>query len=362
MSAHSSPAGASGPVVPMQALLPSAHPRTDHDLVQALRDAGIVGAGGAGFPTYVKYARPTPILLVNGAESEPGYVTDKLLLKERASEFAKLFVLLRDVEAYERIIVGVEESAKPYLGRLERLADSTDAFEVAYFENLYRYGQERALIKRLLLLDVPPKQPPPSIGVTVNNVETMWNIRRALFEGHPVTTKLVVVFGETPHHLAAEVPVGAFATDLLALAGFEGVGEGLRLYDGGPVLCEDVPEWQTRPYGVRRNTNGLLLVAPERLKSRARAYPRPEGPRPPTHIEYLERLVERVRIPLGGKYNAPARPIVSPGDEVAAGDLIALAQPARLSVPAHASIDGIVTQATPDHIEIRRPDPEAWWL
>lgn len=346
----------------MAAVLPIVHPRTDRDLAQAIRDAGIVGAGGAGFPTYVKYAKPTPILLVNGAESEPGYVCDKLLFRERARELARLFVLLRDIEAYDRVVIGVEEGAKPHMALLERLADATGAFEISYFENLYRYGQERALIKRVLGLDVPPKQPPPAIGVTVNNTETMWNIHRALVEGHPVTTKFLVVFGETPLHLAVEAPVGALAADLVALAGMEHPPPDHLLYDGGPVLCSEVREWASCPYGVKRNTNGLLLVAPERAKARARAYPRPDGPHLPTHLENVERLIARVRIPLGGKYNAPAQPIVDAGEEVRRGEVIALAQADKLSVPAHASIDGTVAEVTPDSIEIRGPDPLEWWL
>ncbi|HVM46191.1 MAG TPA: hypothetical protein VM582_09675 [Candidatus Thermoplasmatota archaeon] len=346
----------------MHTLLPRAHARTDQEITQTLRDAGIVGAGGAGFPTYVKYAKATPILMVNGAESEPGYYCDKLLFQERAREFARLFVFLKDIEAYERIIVGVEEAARPYMRLLERLADSTDAFEVQYFENVYKYGQEKALIKRLLGVDVPQKAIPPDVGVTVNNNETLWNVYRAIFENKPVTTKFLVVFGETPTHLALEAPLGALATDLAALAGLAEPDPSLLLYDGGPVLCEEVPSWSTEPYGIAKTTNGLLFVAQDKKKARPKSYPKADGPRPPMRIENVERFIRRVRIPLGGRFGEPAKPIVDPGDMVAVNDVVAQAVKGKLSVPVHASIHGRVTSVTPNHVEITAPDPEVWWL
>ncbi len=341
----------------MHRLIERAHPRTDAVLAQTLRDAGIVGAGGAGFPTYVKYAKPTSILLCNGAESEPGYYTDKLLFQEHAQAFARLFVFLKDIEAYEHILVGAEEGARKYLGELERLADSTGAFDVAYFENIYKYGQERALIKRLLDIVVPKHAIPPDVGVTVNNNETLWNVHRAIFEGHPTITKFVNVYGETPHHLCVEAPIGTLATDLLEMAGVApGDRDECHLYDGGPVLCEEIADWTKAPYGVRKTTNGLLLVAPERLKTRAKSYPRANGPPIPDRITNVTDDIRRVHIPLGGAFGQPAEPTVGPGEQVTAGNLIAKAVTQALSVPVHASIDGTVTGVTATHIDIAQED------
>jgi Na+-translocating ferredoxin:NAD+ oxidoreductase subunit C len=343
-------------------ILPDAHPRTDAGLAQTIRDAGVVGAGGAGYPTYVKYQHPTPLLVVNGAESEPGYFCDKLLFQERARAFAKLFVFLKDVEAYERIIVGVEEKARPYMGPLEKLADATDAFEVVYFENVYKYGQEKALVKRLLELDIPKGKIPPQVGITVSNNESLWNVYRAIFEGKPVTTKFLTVFGETPTHVAMEAPVGAFATDLLALARLEDPDASLCLFDGGPVLCDEVGNWLNEPYGIRKTTNGLLVTTAENKRKRMKAYPKADGPREPTRIENVERFIHRVRVPLTLKFGEPPRPIVDPGDDVRVNDTIAEAVKDKLSVPAHASINGRVSAVTSNHIEITAPPEEAWWL
>lgn len=328
-------------------------------LASAIRAAGIVGAGGAGFPTYVKFTKPTPILLVNCAESEPGYYADKLLIERRAAEFAELFVTLRNMLGYEDIVVGAEEGAKPWLVELERLANETGAFRMSWFENVYKYGQERALAKRVLGIVIPPRAIPPSVGLTVSNVESLWNVHQAIFAGKPVTTKFLTVFGETPTHRCFEAPVGALACDLLALAGLDAPDGTMRLYDGGPVLCDEIPDWPRASYGIRRTTNGLLLVAAERAKARARSYPLADGPPPPTRIEDVTGRVARVRVPLAAGYGEPARPVASVGDEVARGEVIAEDDPARLSVPVHASIAGIVTQVDEAAIEIhaRRPSP-----
>lgn len=338
----------------MPAVLERPHPRTDSVFARAIREAGIVGAGGAGFPTYVKYQKATPILVVNGAESEPGYYSDKLLFREHAREFAELFVFLEDIEAYERIIVGAEEVAKPYMEELERLAEDTEAFEVVYFPRIYKYGQERALVKLLLDREVPRKGIPPDVGATVNNNETLFNVYRAIIEGRPVTTKFLSVYGETPRHLCLEAPVGALAKDLVAHAGLPDPDLSLLLFDGGPVLCDEVEDWTRAPYGIRKTTNGLMVVAPERAKTRAKSYPREDGPPPPERIENVEELVQRVRLALGGRFGAPARPEVEPGDRVRAGDRVAAAVPDKLSVPVHASIPGRVAEVTSEHIEIVR--------
>ncbi len=332
--------------------------RTIQTLAQAIREAGIVGAGGAGFPTYVKYAKPTPVLVVNGAESEPGYVTDKLLLREHAREYADLFVHLRDVEGYERILVGCEEIAKTYTHELEDLARSTGAFEVAYFPSVYKYGQERALVKVLLNKEVPKKGIPPDVGVTVSNNETLWNIYRAVFEGHPLTTKMISIYGETPKHLGVEAPVGAYATDLLALAGHVTRDARLRLYDGGPVLCDEIVDWTTVPYGVRRTTNGLLLVDTTRAKTRAKAYPRVDGPPLPERLWNVGSFISRVRIAISAKFGAPATPRVEVGTRVRVGEKIAEPPADKLGVPCHASIDGVVTAVTEESIDIAR-EPSA---
>ncbi|HWG92376.1 MAG TPA: hypothetical protein VNZ52_16130, partial [Candidatus Thermoplasmatota archaeon] len=312
------------------------------------------GAGGAGFPTYVKYQNPPRTLLVNGAESEPGYYTDKLLFQEHPCEYALLFRFLRDTFGFEEILVAVEEMAAPWMTDMDLLAARSGDFEVRYIPNRYALGQERALTQEITGIKVGPRDRPQSAGVVVNNNETLYNLYRALFEGHPVTTKMVVVFGETPRHAALEVPIGTYARDLVALAGLPEPDPDHVLYDGGPVLNVEVPEWRTEPYGIRRTTNGLLVASRTRGKPLIKRYPIPGKNPAPERIEDVRDQIDRVRIPMGERYAKAPPPLVQVGDRVEEGDLLGEPLPNALSVGVHASIPGVVTAVTEQYVDIER--------
>lgn len=327
---------------------------TAAEAVEVMRRAGIVGAGGAGFPTYVKYQDPPPTLIVNGAESEEGYYTDKLLFRDHPCEYAQLFRFLRERFGFEEIIVAVEEKAHPYMDDMLLLAERTDDFEVRFIPNRYALGQERALTKELTGLTVGPKERPQSVGVVVNNNETLYNMYRALFEGHPVTTKFLVVFGETPEHLALEAPIGAYVRDLVALAGLPEPGAEVKLFDGGPVLNVQVPDWQTAPYGIKRNTNGLIVASGVKVRPLVKFYPEKGRCAPPDVIVDVRDRIDRVRIALAERFGKAPEPLVKVGDLVEEGDVLGEPVPGALSVGVHASIPGVVTDVTDRHIDIER--------
>src|ERR687894_1467185 len=87
---------------------------TGDEAVEIMRQAGIVGAGGGGFPTYFKYARPQPHLIVNATESEPGYWGDKLLHKEHLDEFFHVFDALKTIFRFEQVSMGVHEKDREW--------------------------------------------------------------------------------------------------------------------------------------------------------------------------------------------------------------------------------------------------------
>ncbi len=334
------------------------------EAVGILQESGIVGCGGAGFPTYVKYAKPQPTLLVNAAESEPGYYCDKLQLRDEAREMANVFEVLRGLFDMERFVVGAEDVAEPYLGDLEAIAEEEGGFEVRYFESKYKYGQEKALCKVVLDLEIPRDQLPQHQGVIVNNNETLRNIYRALVRGEPVTTKLLHVYGEGCEGVKAfEAPVGTLATDLLELADVN-IAEvsDCFLYDGGPILSDRVmdPIGESADAPVRRNTNGFLVVHPDKDRPRNAYYPTEDFehnsidmPWAPTEIVDVTESIDRVRVPRTVPFGEPAQVRVRPGDTVERGDDIGLA-PSGLGVGLHASIPGEVTSLTPEYVEITR--------
>ncbi len=321
-----------------------------------LRRAGVVGAGGAGFPTYVKFERPTKVFIANGTESEPGYFGDKLLMRDHSDSITKALTMLKDAVGYEQVVLAIKQKHITYAARLIQAAEESGAFEMSYVPDQYMMGEEKTLTKFVTGTTVPKGSIPPHVGVTVDNVETLHNIYWALTEHRPVVYKFLQTIGEVQHDEVIRAPVGTPVQDILRHAGEdpERILTKCRLVDGGPLLG-DVIDDPTR-HVVSRTTNGLFFVDPERFKGRGKHYPGP-GHEAPDHISLIADEVDAVDVPLASRYGEPAIPVVSVGHEVRVGQEIAAYIPDRLSVSAHASIPGVVTRITDTAIRIEREAP-----
>ena len=177
------------------------------EAVEIMRQAGIVGAGGGGFPTYFKYKNPQPRLIVNCTESEPGYWADKMVHREYFDEFLELYDALKAIFGIKEVIMGVHFKDEEWFKRYDDNADGL--YEVVHVADKYSMGEEKTLIKNIFYEDkekwVPRrvelpdgnKRPglPLDAGHVVNNSETLLNMYNALFFGKPVTTKYLQVFG-----------------------------------------------------------------------------------------------------------------------------------------------------------------------
>lgn len=334
------------------------------EAVGLFQEEGLVGAGGAGFPTYVKYQSPANVLIVNCAESEPGYYADKLLLRDEPEAFVNLFEWLRHVFTFDAIILAAEEVAKPYMTDLETLAKRLQDFSVAYVEPKYKYGQEKALCEAVMGLHMGQKEIPPKYGIIVNNDETLFNMYRAIFRDRPVITKFLQVYGEIGPPKVFEAPVGTLAADLLRIYGADPAEYAhCRLYDGGPVLAELAadPMGKEPLHAVTKTTNGLLVVHPDKDRPRKKHYPDPEyehntvdAPWAAGEILNVEKQIQRVRVPLHGQFWTHGRLLVKEGDHVTRKQDLALPTTEERSIGVHASIDGDVAHITNDYIEILR--------
>jgi len=321
---------------------------TREEVVGLLRGAGIVGAGGAGFPTYIKYRTPASLLIANGMESEPGFYADKLLLQRYPEEFALLFRTLKETFGFGEIILAVKEKHRGYVSELEELSQR-NPFEIRYLEDTYGLGVERALIHELTGTKVPQGKYPPDLGIVVNNVETLYNIYRALFEGRPLTTKFLTVFGEVASPQVYEAPLGAYAHDLLGLAGVDLSAPELLLIDGGPLMGEVA---DLKDHAIKKTTNGLLLVREDLLQAKAQVYS--GSSMPPGEIVNVEEEIHRVKLDLKPNPSAPAAlPLVRRGQRVERGEPVAEPEE-EFTVAVHASITGTVTEVGEDHIKIER--------
>lgn len=344
-----------------------------------LRNAGVAGAGGAGFPTYAKWERLTEVdsLLVNHQESEPNYYLDKWLGHDRAEELATLFEGLLD-RAFDRIVVAAKETdRRPWLEPLEAATDAAvyepadlpvaedeSGVVVAYTDDRYEYGMESVLMRIVADTVLRGDDLPMDEGWIVQNTETLVNVSRALADGEPTTRKFVHVDGRVPRHRFLDVPIGTPATDLLEAAGrTDGLDDGEVLLDGGPGWCFEIDQSPER-FGVRKRTNCLLVmdesvVEANRLGSGGRinvlsAAAWKESAHETEPTESL--LPDRVEVPLITNPDfegvvTPSEPIVRVGDELEAGEMIA--RPGEgISIAQHAPIDGTVSSVGDRSISI----------
>ncbi|MFB6302376.1 MAG: NADH dehydrogenase subunit [Haloferacaceae archaeon] len=346
------------------------------ELASTIRDAGLAGAGGAGFPTHAKWERLDDVsyLLVNHQESEPNYYMDKWLGRTHAGSFAALFDALLD--RLDAVVVGTKASYREqWLGALESATDAAiyrpedlpldpdgvPDVAVAYTDDRYEYGMESVLLR--LVADVVIRDGlPTDHGWIVQNTETLYRLYRALEADEPMTRKYVHVDGRVPRHRFLEVPVGTPATALLAAAGRESDPDPDELLaDGGPGWCFEI-ETPPAEFGVTKRTNAVTVldadVAAENTVGGGRINVLEAGDWKRDHETEPATLVpDAVRVPLVtnpafGDLVVRSEPTVEPGDRVAEGDRIATPSEDGISNTQHASVDGRVTAVTDEYVEI----------
>jgi Na+-translocating ferredoxin:NAD+ oxidoreductase RnfC subunit len=321
------------------------------DAVEIMRQAGIVGAGGGGFPTYFKYKNPQPHMIVNCTESEPGYWADKLVHREYFDEFLQLFDAMKAVFGIDQISMGVHFKDQEWFSNYAEQADGL--YDVRYVPDKYALGEEKTLIKHATDTKVPrrvdlpdgSKRPglPLDAGIIVNNSETLLNVYNALFLGKPVTTKFLQVFGPDVEIKLFQAPLGSSATELLRFAGVDVEAQAgqLSVIDGGPYLNEmGIEELGTGDAYVRRTTNGFLVI-PKGVASKEFADIKTKLPE--EGFISLVGKVSGVDLPLGGRFLKPATPLISEGDEVSYEQKIGEPVDEGFSIGVWSSMDGTVS-------------------
>jgi H+/Na+-translocating ferredoxin:NAD+ oxidoreductase subunit C len=325
-----------------------------------MRQAGIVGAGGGGFPTYFKYKAPQPHLMVNATESEPGYWADKLVHKEYLEEFLQVFEAMKAIFGFEQISMGVHEKDREWFADYQEHADD-GVYELRYVPNTYALGEEKTLIKHATdtkvprFVDTPDGKRRPGLpldaGIIVNNSETLLNVYNALFLGKPTTTKFFSIYGEEMDLKVYEAPIGASVSEILGIAGLDVENSShLSVIDGGPYLHDmAIEELGMGDAYVRRMTNALFLLPKGK---QGKEYADIETEPPKEGIVSLVGEVSGVNLPLGGGLLKPATPLVSEGDEVEYEQKIGEPVEDGFSIGVWASVGGTISSIENDIVAI----------
>lgn len=210
------------------------------ELRELIRDAGIVGMGGAGFPSYIKLDpddKTVHTLILNAAECEPYITCDEMLLRTHALEVIAGMLIMKHALGAERCIIGLEnDKQSAYLALLEQVQNTgADFIEVVQVPTVYPAGGEKQLIQVLTGKEVPAGNLPVDIGVVCHNVGTAYAVYRAIENDEPLISRYVTIAGSVAKPRNLEVLIGTPVADLIDECG--GNRKTLnRVIMGGPMM------------------------------------------------------------------------------------------------------------------------------
>lgn len=245
-------------------LTPLQHPRTrsPSELRQLIRQAGIVGLGGATFPTAVK-VNPGPqakidTLVINGAECEPYITCDDMLMREQAEQLISGCQLIQYMVSAQHCLIAIEDNKPDAIAAVEAQikTQGLSTLEVVAIPTLYPAGGEKQLIKVLTNREVPSDGLPSDIGILVQNVATAVAVHRAIYLGEPLISRIVTVTGEGVGQAQnLQVLIGTPMADLIAQCGGYHK-DAAKLIMGGPMMGFTL---RTDELPVTKGCNCLLV-------------------------------------------------------------------------------------------------------
>lgn len=224
-------------------------------LKDLLREAGVVGAGGAGFPSYAKLSDQVDTIILNCAECEPLLKVHRQVLESYTCEILSALSDLVTTAGAKRGIIAIKSHYHSTLLALENEIIDYPTLSIHKLDAVYPAGDEIILIKEVTGKVVDPGKLPLSVGVTVCNVESVYNVYSAM-HGKPVTDKFVTVAGEVAHPTTLRVPIGTKISELLEAAGGVTV-EDPQYINGGPMMGR-----LTTPHEPVTKTTNAIIVLP----------------------------------------------------------------------------------------------------
>ena len=239
------------------------------ELVDIIRDAGIVGLGGAAFPTHVKLSppdsKPIDTVILNGAACEPWLTADHRLMLERPADVMRGFQLIMRALVCERGFVGIESNKPDAVEAMKAAVPSDSGIRVVMLQVKYPQGAEKQLIDSILRRKVPAGGLPMDVGVVVQNVGTALAVYEACHKGIPLVRRVVTVTGnpvESPSNFRPRI--GTMVASLVEQAG--GLSDDVsKAVSGGPMMgmaqfTLDVP--------VIKGMSGVLFLGPGEIDTK----------------------------------------------------------------------------------------------
>lgn len=240
------------------------------EIVQRIKDFGIVGLGGATFPTHVKYMVPegkkAEFLIINAVECEPYLTSDHAIMLEKAEEIMIGIEILMKALGSKKAMVGIEKNKPDAIVKMKEIASKYNKIEIYPLKVKYPQGAEKQLIKALTRREVPSGKLPIEVGCVVNNIGTALAVYEAVQKNKPLIERVVTVSGKSlkkPSNLL--VRIGTPSRLLIEHAG--GIPEDTgKIISGGPMMGKAL---NSTEMPVTKGTSGLLLMTEKESKREA---------------------------------------------------------------------------------------------
>jgi Na+-translocating ferredoxin:NAD+ oxidoreductase RnfC subunit len=225
------------------------------ELQKAIYEAGIVGAGGAGFPTHRKLSDQVQTIVVNAAECEPLMMVDHHILHTHLQALVDTLAILVDTLGADEAIIGIKGKNMHLLDEKIVASLSKTKIRIKEIPDIYPAGDEVVLTYETTGKIIPEGSIPIMVGVMVINVETIYNIHLALTKSQPVTEKYITIGGDTKEDMTIKAPVGMKISEVLSMAGYADLKD-KAVINGGPMMGRLV---DLDADVVTKTTKGLLI-------------------------------------------------------------------------------------------------------
>lgn len=230
---------------------------TKENFIQKIKSAGVVGAGGAGFPTHIKLNTNAEYFIVNIAECEPLLRVDQQIAEKYAPQIVETIQIIHTMLGAKTSFIAIKKKYHNAVKALSSYISEIPFIKIKFLENVYPAGDEQDIVYNCTGKIVPEGGIPLDVGVVVDNVGTVLNIYNALND-KPVTDRWVTISGAVKEPQTLNLPVGTFIKDALQLCGGPAV-EDYVIIDGGPMMGNIVSLNDT----IKKTTTGILVFPSE---------------------------------------------------------------------------------------------------
>ena len=232
------------------------------NIIDVIKGAGIVGAGGAGFPTHIKLNTKAEYFIVNAAECEPLIETDKYLCRTFADELVKGILLISSHLEAKKSVIALKGKYKAEISALKEAIERNNAdIELFEMRTFYPAGDEQVIVQQITGRSVPERGIPIEVGAVVDNVGTVIEIYNALTQGKTTTDKYLSVVGEVKEPLMLKVPIGTPVRECIRKA--DPVINDYAIILGGPMMGRVVADNTLIDQQYVTKTTGNIIVLPK---------------------------------------------------------------------------------------------------